>query len=57
MKQYFTEEMNIQEEWYKEAEGMTLDKLPDFINQPLFYFQSDLWVFTNVTNVLNLKED
>jgi len=32
MKQTITEEMNIHDEWYKESEEMTLDKLSDFIN-------------------------
>jgi hypothetical protein len=32
-RKQITEEMKIQEEWYKEARDMTLDKLPDFLNK------------------------
>lgn len=32
-RKQITEEMKIQEEWYKEARDMTIDKLPDFLNK------------------------
>ena len=31
--QQITEEMKVHEEWYKEAEKMTLDALPEFVNR------------------------
>jgi hypothetical protein len=33
MKQNITEEMGVQNEWYAEAKGMTLEKLPDFLKK------------------------
>lgn len=33
MKQVITEEMKVHEEWYKESETITLDKLPEFLNR------------------------
>ena len=33
MEKQITEEMKVQDEWYKEAKSMTLDKLPDFLNK------------------------
>lgn len=41
MKQQITEEMKIHEEWYKEAKGMTLDKLPDFLNHLMNDYDHD----------------
>lgn len=41
MKQHITEEMEIHEEWYKEARGMTLDKLPDFLNHLMNDYEHD----------------
>jgi len=41
MKQTIAEEMNIQDEWYAEANEMTLDKLEDFLNHIMNDYNHD----------------
>ncbi|WP_139249527.1 hypothetical protein [Lactonifactor longoviformis] len=41
MKQIITEEMKVHEEWYKEAEKMTMEKLPKFLNHLMEDYQHD----------------
>ena len=40
-RQVITEEMGVHKEWYKQGEGMTLDKLPEFINHLLNDYTHD----------------
>lgn len=41
MKQVITEEMKIQDEWYKQADKMTMDKLPEFLKHLTEDYQHD----------------
>ena len=41
MKQVITEEMMIQDEWYKQADKMTMDKLPEFLKHLTEDYQHD----------------
>jgi len=40
-KKTITEEMGIHKEFYKEAKGMTLDKLPEFLNKLMDDYEHD----------------
>ena len=41
MRIQITEEMKVQDEWYKEARDMTLDKLPEFLNRIMNDYSHD----------------
>ena len=41
MKQTISEEMNSQDEWYKEADTMTMDKLPAFLDHIMNDYNHD----------------
>ena len=41
MKQTISEEMNIQDEWYKETDTMTMDKLPAFLDHIMNDYNHD----------------
>lgn len=41
-RKFITEDMGEQNEWYKEAKDMTLDKLPAFIDKLTNYYSHDM---------------
>lgn len=47
MKQTIAEEMNIQDEWYKEADTMTMDKLPAFLDHIMNDYNHDYGTIVN----------